>query len=137
MRLAGGCCWEWWALGRWVPEGCSCGGTRTGWQQNEQLPSQAKSSGRAGCGGDGRAEPVLAAREHRFAEPSQMCLASPPATLPTSAHIAPARLVPEAMATPTSLLYLPSRCCWKYSCSAGLFWAQLNHPGSCWARLAL
>jgi len=59
-----------------VPDGCARGGTGTGWRQGWEL------LGRVGQGGDGTAEPALGMKESGFAEPGQMCPASPPATFP-------------------------------------------------------
>lgn len=88
------------------------GPLRAGWGW---AGSRACGSGTAGQDGNGRTELVPGARERKFMESGQMCPASPPATLPSSPHAAPVCSVPEAMATPTSLLYLPSRSYWKYS----------------------
>lgn len=84
--------------GRWE----SAPRARWGWAGSRACNSASQ-------GGNGRTELVPGARERKFTESGQTCPASPPATLPT--HAAPACLVPEAAATPTSPLYLPSRSC--------------------------
>lgn len=95
---AGGCCWEWGAPGR-----CSQGRMGLGWQQGLQWQNRARTWGQG-------------KNIHRVWTDMP---STPPATLPTAPHAAPACSVPEAVATPTSLLYLPSRSCWKYSsCSS-------------------